>query len=64
MDTLPQFNGILTTTEFLCRHIFDEMKAAIGRGELGDGAEELASLRVTLGETHLARAWFEGPIAA
>ncbi len=64
LDTLPQFNGILTTTEFLCRHIFDEMKAAIGRGELGDGAEELASLRVTLGETHLARAWFEGPIAA
>jgi hypothetical protein len=63
LDTLPQFDGILTTTEFLCRHIFDEMKAAIGRGELGDGAEALAAMRVTLSETHLARAWFEGKVA-
>ncbi len=63
LDTLPQFDGILTTTEFLCRHIFDEMKAAIKAGQLGDGAESLAGMRVTLSETHLARAWFEGPIA-
>ena len=62
LDTLPQFGGVLTTTEFLCRHIFDEMKAAIMRGELGEGAEALAAMRVTLGETHLARAWFEGPV--
>ena len=60
LDALPQFKGRLTTTEFLCRHIFDEMAAALKRGELGPGAEGVTKIRVTLGETHLARAWFEG----
>jgi len=62
LDDLPQFDGTLTTTEFLCRHIFDEMAAAIARGDLGPAAHELSKVRVTLGETHLARAWFEGPV--
>ncbi len=62
LDTIEAFKGTLTTTEFLCRHIFDEMRAAIRRGDLGPGSEEMVKLRVTLGETHLARAWFEGPL--
>ena len=62
LDPLPGFAGVLTTTEFLCRHIFDEMKAAINQGKLGEGAEGLSAVRVTLGETHLARAWYEGPV--
>lgn len=62
LDTLPAFEDTLTTTEFLCRHIFDRMAAAIARGELGAGAEGIQKLRVTLGETHLAKAWFEGPV--
>ena len=62
LDDLPEFDGILTTTEFLSRYIFERMCAAIARGDLGPGAERLAKIRVTLGETHLARAWFEGPI--
>ncbi len=32
LDELPQFKGKLTTTEFLCRHVFDEMAAALRRG--------------------------------
>ncbi|HUS95557.1 MAG TPA: 6-carboxytetrahydropterin synthase [Hyphomicrobiaceae bacterium] len=64
LDTIPEFKGVLTTTEFLCRHIFDSMRAAISRGDLGPGSEDLAKIRVTLGETHLARAWFEGPLRA
>lgn len=64
LDALAQFAGRLTTTEFLCRHIFDELCQAIGRGELGIGAEALAAMRVTLSETHLAKAWFEGPVKA
>ncbi|MGI9479972.1 MAG: 6-pyruvoyl trahydropterin synthase family protein [Hyphomicrobiaceae bacterium] len=63
LDDVPDFAGVLTTTEFLSRHIFDGMQAAIARGDLGAGAERITKLRVTLGETHLARAWFEGPIA-
>lgn len=62
LDTIPGFAGTLTTTEFLCRHIFDAMAAALKRGELGAGSEGVTRLRVTLGETHLARAWFEGPV--
>lgn len=64
LDSVEMFAGKLTTTEFLCRHIFDEMVAAVRRGDLGPGADGLQKLRVTLGETHLARAWFEGPIHA
>lgn len=62
LDAIAQFAGQLTTTEFLCRHIFDAMRQAIARGELGHGAQALAAMRVTLSETHLAKAWFEGPI--
>lgn len=63
LDDVPEFAGVLTTTEFLSRYIFDGVQAAIARGDLGPGAERLTKLRVTLGETHLARAWFEGPIS-
>ena len=62
LDTLPQFAGVLTTTEFLCRHIHEALCNAIRRGELGDGAEALSALRVTLAETHLAKAWYEAPV--
>jgi 6-pyruvoyl-tetrahydropterin synthase len=62
LDTMAQFEGKLTTTEFLCRYIFDEMAAALRRGELGPGGEGIGRMRVTLGETPSARAWYEGPI--
>jgi 6-pyruvoyl-tetrahydropterin synthase len=62
LDTLPEFTGVITTAEFLCHYIHEGMRAAIHRGELGEGAEGLTLLRVTLGETHLARAWHEGPV--
>lgn len=62
LDEVPGFKGKLTTTEFLCRHIFDEMNSAIQAGKLGEDAQNLASIRVTLQESHVARAWFEGPV--
>ena len=34
LDALPEFAGVKTTTEFLCRHIFDALAAAIGEGGL------------------------------
>ncbi|MFL5257889.1 MAG: 6-pyruvoyl trahydropterin synthase family protein [Rhodopila sp.] len=63
LDTLPQFTGVLTTAEFLSRHVHGEISAAIRRGEMGDGAEALTAIRVTLTETHLAKAWYEAPPA-
>lgn len=63
LDDIEAFRGRLTTTEFLCRHIFDAMAAAAKTGALGEDGKALSKLRVTLHETDLARAWFEGPVA-
>jgi 6-pyruvoyl-tetrahydropterin synthase len=63
LDTLPQFEGVLTTTEFLCKYIFDAMALAARSGKLGADAADLARIRVTLHETDLARASYEGALA-
>jgi 6-pyruvoyl-tetrahydropterin synthase len=63
LDAVPELAGKLTTTEFLCRWVFDRMVEAARDGRLGPGSEGLDSVRVTLHESHVARAWFEGPVA-
>ncbi|NDA46465.1 MAG: 6-carboxytetrahydropterin synthase [Alphaproteobacteria bacterium] len=63
LDALPQFKGIQTTTEFLSHHIYEAMVTAARTGALGPGGEGLTRIRVTLHESHVARAWFEGPVA-
>ena len=62
LDALPELAGKLTTTEFLAKHIFDAMAAAAKAGALGNDGRGLSRIRVTLHETDLARAWFEGPV--
>jgi 6-pyruvoyl-tetrahydropterin synthase len=52
-----------TTTEFLARHIFEEMAKKVRGGDLGPHASGLTKLRVTLNESHVARAWCEGALA-
>ena len=64
LDELPEFAGRNTTTEFLSRHVFDAMAAAARAGKLGPGSEGVARIRVTLHESHVARAWYEGPVGA
>ena len=64
LDELPQFQGKLTTTEFLCRYVFEAMTRAAKEGALGEDGRGLSRIRVTLHETDLARAWFEGPVEA
>jgi 6-pyruvoyltetrahydropterin/6-carboxytetrahydropterin synthase len=64
LDEMPLFNGRNTTTEFLARFVFDRLVEAIGRGELGPGAGAVAHLRITLHESHVASASFDGPVAA
>ena len=60
LDEEPAFKGRNTTTEVLARTIFDRVAAARGRGELGAGASAVESIRVTLHESHVASASFEG----
>lgn len=63
LDTLPQFKGKLTTTEFLAHYIFQQMAKAAKAGRLGRDGKGLTKIRVTLHETDLARASFEGSLA-
>src|SRR6266508_1350679 len=60
LDEEPAFKGRNTTTEFLARAIFDRIRQAIGRGDLGDGANAIEGIRVTLHESHIASASFDG----
>ncbi len=62
LDDEAAFAGRNTTTEFLARVVFDRLVTAIGRGDLGSGAHEIESLKVTLHESHVAHASFEGAI--
>lgn len=62
LDEVPEFKGKLTTTEFLAHHIFTKMAEAAKAGALGEDGKTLARIRVTLHETDLARAAFEGPV--
>lgn len=62
LDDDPAFMGRNTTTEFLARTVHERLVAAAGRGDLGPGASGLASLRVTLHESHIASAAYDAPI--
>jgi 6-pyruvoyl-tetrahydropterin synthase len=62
LDDLERFEGKNTTTEFLAKVVFDEMVVRIVRGDLLAGAADLASMKVTLHESHVAWAAYEGPI--
>jgi 6-pyruvoyl-tetrahydropterin synthase len=61
LDTL--FPGDITTTEFLCRHIFQAIAQAARDGDLGPDGAAVERIRVTLHESHLARAAYEGLLA-
>jgi 6-pyruvoyltetrahydropterin/6-carboxytetrahydropterin synthase len=62
LDEEPAFEGQNTTTEFLAHEIFERIAAAIARGELGSAARGVERVRVTLHESHVASASFEGPL--
>lgn len=62
LDEMPAFKSINTTTEFLTKHVFDELAAAAKRGELGRDGREISAIRVTVAESPTARAWYEGAL--
>ena len=62
LDELPAFTGRNTTTEFLARVIFDRIGEAMTRGELGPNAGGIESAKVTLHESHVAWASYEGAL--
>ena len=64
LDEDPAFSGRNTTTEFMARVIFDRIAARIAGGALGPHAGGLTQMRVTLHESHVAWAAYEGTLPA
>ena len=62
LDDVPEFKGANSTTEFMTKHIFDRLAQAARAGNLGRDGKELHAIRVTISESHVARAWYEAPL--
>ena len=62
LDDVPELKGANTTTEFLTKHIFDRLADAARANKLGRNGRELKAIRVTLSESHVARAWYEAAL--
>jgi len=62
LDDESEFRGKNTTTEFLAFTIFERMASKVAAGELGAHANGLTGLRVTLHESHVAWAAYEGAL--
>ena len=63
LDDETEFSGKNTTTEFLAFTIFQRLAQLIRAGDLGASARELTAMRVTLHESHIAWASYEGELA-
>ena len=62
LDENPAFKNQNTTTEFLTHHIHAELCKAAFNNMLGRDAAELDSIKITISESHAARAWYEAKI--
>jgi 6-pyruvoyl-tetrahydropterin synthase len=62
LDTLDIFNGKVTTTEFLAKHIFDQLAQSVRSGRFGEGSGRICRLKVSLHESHTARGWYEADL--
>jgi len=61
LDEVPEFKGKITTTEFLCHHIWQSLRDVATTTGLGDNGR-LRRIRVMMHESHVARGWFEADI--
>jgi 6-pyruvoyl-tetrahydropterin synthase len=70
LDEVPELEGVNTTTEFLAHWLFQRVATRWAAGDLGAQALStsasggLSSMRVTLNESHVAWASFEGSLPA
>ena len=61
LDELDVFGGRRSTTEVLARYVFDQLAAEVASGSLGADAD-VRRIKVTLHESHVARAWYEADL--
>ena len=62
LDDIEEFANRNTTTEFMAMTVFDRLAAAIRQGRLGETGKGLCSMKVTLGESHIAWASYHGEL--
>ena len=62
LDERKEFAGENTTTEFLTKYIWEHLAKTARAGGLGRAGDELHTIRVTLLESHVARAWYEAEL--
>jgi 6-pyruvoyl-tetrahydropterin synthase len=62
LDDVAEFEGQNTTTEFLTKYIFDKLAVAARTGALGRDGRALSAIRITISESHVARAYYEAPL--
>jgi 6-pyruvoyl-tetrahydropterin synthase len=56
---VADFRGVNTTTEFLTKYVFDGLATVARTGGFGRDGRELKAIRITISESHPARAWYE-----
>ncbi len=62
LDELPDFKNANTTIEFMARYLFEQIAGVARSGSLGRNGRELNAMRITIAESHIARAWYEAPL--
>ena len=62
LDEVSEFKGSNTTTEFLTKYIFERLAKGARAGEFGRNGRELKAIRITISESHVARAWYEADL--
>ena len=62
LDERKEFAGENTTTEFLTKYIWEHLAKTARASGLGRAGDELHTIRVTLLESHVARAWYEAEL--
>ena len=59
LDDEPAFSGVNTSTEMLARVVADRLVDRVRAGALGESAQALSGVAVTLHESHVAWASYE-----
>ncbi|MEL6344486.1 MAG: 6-carboxytetrahydropterin synthase [Myxococcota bacterium] len=62
LDEVEMFSDQNTTTEFLAKHIFDQLVEQVRGGALGPNNAGLTGISVRLDESHVAWATYEGTL--
>ncbi|MEM6374487.1 MAG: 6-carboxytetrahydropterin synthase [Pseudomonadota bacterium] len=61
LDEVEAFKGKITTTEFLCHHIWEKLREVATTTGLGDNGR-VCRIKVTLHESDVARGWYEADV--